>query len=77
MNKGTKKYAVRIPDDMLDEIMDVISSANKTRKGEPYTLSSWLRDAVLYKLAALERGRGSQATRRTISVKPALTLDGE
>lgn len=77
MNKGTKKYVVRIPDDLIYEIQETIASRNEATKDGVWNFSDYVRNCIIKDLAHRERSKGLQATRRTITLAPALTLEAE
>lgn len=50
---------------MLREVRAAISRANKDRRDEEYTLTTWLLDAIRAKLCHLERSK--RATRKRVT----------
>lgn len=57
MSKGSRIVPVRVPRDLEIRIAAAIASANQSTKEEPYTLSEWIRKAVVEKLDHLERSK--------------------
>lgn len=57
MSKGSPIIPTRIPTELLGEIDAAIERANRHRKGEALTRSSFLIAAVREKLAKMERSR--------------------
>jgi hypothetical protein len=57
MSKGSKIVPVRIPDDLLDEMLKQIDATNLTRKEEPFRVGAWIRQAIQDKLAHNRRSR--------------------
>lgn len=57
MSKGSRVVPIRVQRDLEIRIAAAIESANQTTKGEPYTLSEWIRKAVVEKLDHLERSK--------------------
>lgn len=57
MSKGSKIVPVRVPPLFLAAIDAAIVEANKNRKGEPYTRSSWILSACSSKLDHNSRGK--------------------
>ena len=55
--RGTPRFAIRLPDDLRAEIERNVERSTHTRKREPYTLSSWVIDAIKMKLDHVERSR--------------------
>jgi len=64
MSKGSKITPVRIPPLLLAAIHEAIRSANKTRKAEPYTMSSWILTAIDEKLNHNLRSRSKVSRSR-------------
>lgn len=57
MSKGSKIVQVRVPDDLLKRIEEHVSSLQLNARGEPPTVSSYIRKAIEEKLAHRERSR--------------------
>ena len=57
MSKGTQIYPLRIADAMMIDIVDAIKSANKSRRGEEYNISSWIRSAIQEKIDHRRRSK--------------------
>lgn len=70
MSRGSKIVPVRIPDELLDEVEVAVSSQNYHTKGEPHTLSGWIRKCIAEKLAHLKR---SNKKRKRICGIPIVT----
>jgi len=58
MGKGSPQLILRIPEEMLEEIKEVVDASLYRRKGEPLTVSSWIRIAIAEKLAHRKRSSG-------------------
>jgi hypothetical protein len=59
--KGNPRVIVRMERALLDAIAFEIERTNRNRKGPPYELSSWLRQAALDKLLHAARARHADA----------------
>jgi hypothetical protein len=57
MSKGSKIIQVRFPPSLFNKVLEAVDSANKNRKGEPYTMSDWIRKCVAEKLNHLLRSK--------------------
>ena len=57
MSKGSPVTPLRIPQDLLDLVRIQIDQSECYRRGEPWTLSSFIRAAILEKLAKMKRSR--------------------
>jgi len=57
MNAGSPKIVVRFPEDVIEEIQELVDRLNEHPNREPYTVSSWIRKCVMYELAHLKRGK--------------------
>ena len=57
--RGSKIINVRIPDETLAEIEAIVGRSVLHAKGEPYTVSSWIKKCIAEKLNHLSRGRKS------------------
>jgi len=55
MSKGSKIVPVRLPDELLSEMMAAVASQNFHTKGEPLTVSGWIRKQIEMKLHNLKR----------------------
>lgn len=58
MSKGTRIYTLRIEDELAAEVFKAIDSANKRRREQPYTLTSWIKAAIREKIDHLHRPKG-------------------
>jgi len=61
MTDGSKRVILRLPDDVIEEIYECVSESLHARKGAPLTLSSWIRLAIVEKLAHRQRSRGRKS----------------
>ena len=57
MSKGSPRIILRIPQEVVDQIEYCITTANCSRRGEPYDVSSWIRAAIVEKIAHVKRSR--------------------
>lgn len=57
MSKGSKIVPIRIPEDLLEQILVRIASANVQRSEEPYTMSSWIIKCIRDRLDHNTRSR--------------------
>ena len=57
MSKGTPRYAFRLPPDLIAAVEEVLLSRNLHTAGELWTLSDWVRVALVEKLDKVRRGR--------------------
>lgn len=55
MSKGNPRVTLRLDRPLLEQVEEAVGKANKTRKAEPYDVSSWIRACILEKLAHLRR----------------------
>jgi len=55
MSKGSPIVAFRMSSVMMGDLELAVEKANKQNRDEPYTLSSWVKKAVMEKLAHLKR----------------------
>lgn len=63
MSKGSKIVPVRIPDEMLAEMESAVASQNFHTKGEPLTVSGWIRQCVERELRDRRRKRRNRMNR--------------
>jgi len=56
-SKGSKIVPVRIPQEMLDEMQEMIASRNFNAPGEPWDVAKFIRKAVAEKIAHMKRSR--------------------
>ena len=66
MSKGTDRYTVRLPSDLMSEVATTIYRRNLHAEGEPWDLSAFLRVAIREKLHKMERSR----RKRLAAAKP-------
>jgi len=58
-SKGSDQIAVRVPADVKDAVRFVVAERNRRKPADrPWTMSDWVLDAILEKLAKIARGRG-------------------
>lgn len=57
MSKGTKVYPLRLPIDLVELVCDTIDRRNNNSKQPPWTLSDFLRQAIVDKLRKMHRSR--------------------
>jgi hypothetical protein len=57
MSRGTQHLPLRIDPETLARIDAEVERQNRTRAGEPYSRSTWIRQAIRERLDKLERGR--------------------
>ena len=60
MNRGNRIVGVRLEPDLLEQLTAAIESNNAARKGPPYSLSSWIRQAILERLDKQRRARSKK-----------------
>jgi len=65
MSKGTRKYPIRIPDDIAREINLAIDSRNFHSRESGWTFSDWIRKAIREKLAHTKRSRSKKAAEKS------------
>jgi hypothetical protein len=65
MSKGNYVIHTRLAPDVLENVMAAIVSANKTRRTEPYDLSSWVRAAIQAKLDHTRRAKRKPKPKET------------
>ena len=64
MSKGSKVVAIRFPADEYDAMLGQLADSEKFRRGEPWTLSEFVRSAIREKLKKMERSRKSRKPRK-------------
>lgn len=58
MSRGRRAVVVRLPDGLIED-MEVALAERNARMGQAgYTMSDWVRHAIVEKLDKLRRGRG-------------------
>ncbi len=67
MSKGTTRYTVRLPDDLMTQVATTIYRRNLHSDREPWDLSAFLRVAIREKLLKMERCRKRRAAQVDIS----------
>jgi hypothetical protein len=65
MNTGTPKVVVRVPKKIQDLIQFEVDTRNLGSCRKPYTVSDFIRSAILEKLKHLARGRKFRGVHRT------------
>lgn len=75
MAKGSKIVQVRIPDKMLDAMIIALDKANERRREAPYDMSSWVRAAIVEKLAHLARSNRRKDSGQGEDIPEAEVLD--
>jgi len=63
MSKGSQIVPVRIPLPMLVDMDQQIEKRNATARGEPWTVSEFIRSAIADKLAKMGRSRAASGKR--------------
>lgn len=80
MSKGSRMVGVRLEPWLEARIMETIERNNNFTRGEPWTISTWIRDAMLAKIAHQDRARVQRAKRglaaRRRAARPALPIPG-
>jgi hypothetical protein len=56
-NKGNPRYVVRFEPRLLELMLDEIDSTNARRKGLPFKVAQWIRQACIDKLKHSARSR--------------------
>jgi hypothetical protein len=57
-SKGRPQIGTRISHELYAEMMEMIAAANQYRKGEPYSVCSFVETAIAEKIAKMKRSRG-------------------
>ena len=57
MSRGSKNVIVRFPPEELAALVAQMNATNLTRRDEPYTVSSYVRECVRQQLQKNQRGR--------------------
>jgi hypothetical protein len=57
MSKGSPLIALRLPGETLAMLDQLIEKNNRSKRGEPWTRSSWLRDCIIDKVFHQFRAR--------------------
>jgi hypothetical protein len=65
MSRGNPITLLRLPPDLLRLIDEEVIRQNAFRPGEPYTRSSWIRQALKERLDHLARARRQRRNRRS------------
>ena len=60
MSKGTKRVTVRIDDDILDQVRELVISHNNHSPDEPWDLSDFIRVSIVEKIDLARRRRGKR-----------------
>ena len=63
MSKGSPIVPIRVPAELLVEVDRYVSESADSRKGEPWSRSSFIVTAIRDKLFHLERGRSRSRAR--------------
>lgn len=61
MSQGSPRIILRLPVETVERIEALIERANLRTTVEPYTVSSWIRKAIMEKVAHLDRTEGTKA----------------
>ena len=61
MNKGNPRIILRMEPRLLELVTAEVERTNARRRGQPYTLSAWIRQAAIDKLKHTARSRGAAA----------------
>jgi hypothetical protein len=65
---GSSSYVpIRIPNEVLAQISAIVAKSVTHRAKEPWTVSSWIKSAIMEKLAHSERGRASKKGKKTVN----------
>lgn len=70
MSKGSPVVQIRVPADLLEQVLVSIARCNVNRQQEPYTLSGWVLAAIRERLAkhrrssVRPRGRGKESAHK-------------
>jgi hypothetical protein len=75
MSKGTRIMPVRFPDELAAEVFRELSLSERTREGEPWTFSDFVRLAVAEKIAHRKRSRAKRARKKTTPPAGSPTWD--
>lgn len=62
--KGSPIIRLRVPSEILEAIQQKMESCNRTRKEEPYTLSSFVRAAIIERFQKYARAHAASAKKR-------------
>lgn len=73
MSRGSPRFSIRFPGNLVEEIDQAIDSANLRRARRPYDWTAWVRQAVAEKLRSLARGRASSRRRQVARQQQAKT----
>ena len=57
MSKGSRIVPIRIPAELESRILIAIDVRNKHSSEEPFSMSEWIRKAIMEKLDHLERSK--------------------
>lgn len=57
-SKGNPQITLRLPQEVIDELDQLIEEMNFARRDEPYTRAEWVRMAIRQAQAKRERSRG-------------------
>lgn len=60
MSEGSPRIVIRLPEETLDRIRDIIARLNRSTTRKPYTVSSWIRKAIMAEVAHLDRSEGTK-----------------
>jgi hypothetical protein len=72
-SKGTPIYRFRIPHDVMNAAIATIHRRNNNTAEEPYDLSEFVRQAIVEKIAHMDRSAGRPQFRRAAAKKPGVS----
>jgi hypothetical protein len=60
MSKGSPRIVIRLPEETVERINEIVIRLNRSTTRATYTVSSWIRKCVLAEVAHLDRGEGQK-----------------
>ena len=67
MSKGTKPVAVRLPKELLSEVVKTVERRNRNSTEGPWSLSDFIRIALVEKITKMHRSRGQKASSKKVA----------
>lgn len=64
MSRGTRAIVIRVPDELVAQVVEMLASRNARTADVPWTFSDWVRQAIHDKLAHYRRGNAKAIARR-------------
>lgn len=64
MSEGSRIIHLRLPDPLEKQAIDCLNRKNRVTRGEPLTMSSWIRQLIQAEIDHMERGKEASKKRR-------------